>query len=97
MEKIFYNDSEWIVKYIEKNRDISVIPSQKNKKEYNKDIYKNRNQIDCFFKRLKQFRRIVTIYVFIFIIRTTHYSFNYNTKILLNCLALSQYYSNHTI
>jgi len=33
MKKIFYNDSEWIVKYIEKNRDISVIPSQKNRKE----------------------------------------------------------------
>ena len=62
MEKIFYNDSEWIVKYIEKNRDISVIPSQKNRKEYNKDIYKNRNQIERFFNRLKQFRRIATRY-----------------------------------
>ena len=45
-------DSEWIVKYIEKNKGICVIPSRKNRKEqrkYNKDIYKNRNQIECFF------------------------------------------------
>ena len=52
MEKIFYNDSEWIVKYIEKNKGICVIPSRKNQKEqreYNKNIYKNRNQIERFF------------------------------------------------
>ncbi|MCI8629362.1 MAG: IS5 family transposase [Firmicutes bacterium] len=58
-------DSERIVKYIEKNKGICVIPSRKNQKEqreYNKNIYKNRNQIERFFNRLKQFRRIATRY-----------------------------------
>ena len=42
-----------------------MIPPRKNRKEqreYNKDIYKNRNQIERFFNRLKQFRRIATRY-----------------------------------
>lgn len=58
-------DSEQIIKYIEKNRAICVIPPRKNRKEqreYHKDIYKNRNQIERFFNRLKQFRRIATRY-----------------------------------
>ena len=58
-------DSEQIIKYIEKNKDICVIPPRKNRKEqreYHKDIYKNRNQIERFFNRLKQFRRIATRY-----------------------------------
>ena len=58
-------DSERIIKYIEKNRAICVIPPQKNRKEqreYHKDIYKNRNQIERFFNQLKQFRRITTKY-----------------------------------
>ena len=58
-------DSEQIVKYIEKNRGICVISPRKNQKEqreYNKNIYKNRNQIERFFNRLKQFRRIATRY-----------------------------------
>ena len=58
-------DSEQILKYIEKNRAITVIPPRKNRKEqreYDKSIYKNRNQIERFFNRLKQFRRIATRY-----------------------------------
>ncbi len=58
-------DSEQIVKHIEKNRGICVISPRKNQKEqreYNKDIYKNRNQIECFFNQLKQFRRVATRY-----------------------------------
>ena len=58
-------DSEQILKYIEKNRAITVIPHRKNRKEqreYDKSIYKNRNQIERFFNRLKQFRRIATRY-----------------------------------
>ena len=58
-------DSEQIIKYIEKNRVICVIPPRKNRKEqreYHKDIYKNRNQIERFFNQLKQFRRITTKY-----------------------------------
>ena len=62
-EKAF--DFEQIIKYIEKSGAISVIPPRKNRteqREYNKDIYKNRNQIERFFNRLKQFRRIATRY-----------------------------------
>ena len=58
-------DSEQILKYIEKNRAITVVPPRKNRKEqreYDKSIYKNRNQIERFFNRLKQFRRIATRY-----------------------------------
>ena len=58
-------DSEQILKYIEKNRAITVIPPRKNRKEqreYDKSIYKNRNQIERFFNRLKQFKRIATRY-----------------------------------
>ncbi len=36
--------------------------NRKEQREYNKDIYKNRNQIERFFNRLKQFRRIATRY-----------------------------------
>lgn len=53
------------MKYIEKNKGIAVIPPRKNRKdqkEYDKNIYKNRNQIEHFFNRLKQFRRIATRY-----------------------------------
>ena len=58
-------DAEPILKYIEKNKGIAVIPPRKNRKdqkEYDKNIYKNRNQIEHFFNRLKQFRRIATRY-----------------------------------
>ena len=49
-------DLERIVKYIEKNKGICVISSRKNRKEqreYHKDIYKNWNQIECFFQPIK--------------------------------------------
>jgi len=42
-----------------------MVPPRKNRKEqreYDKSIYKNRNQIERFFNRLKQFRRIATRY-----------------------------------
>ena len=42
-----------------------MVPPRKNRKEqreYDKSIYKNRNQIERFFNRLKQFRRITTRY-----------------------------------
>lgn len=58
-------DSEQLLNYIEEKGAISVIPPRKNRKEqrkYDKVIYKNRNQIERFFNRLKQFRRIATRY-----------------------------------
>jgi len=42
-----------------------VIPPKKNRKvqrEYDKETYKNRNQVERFFNRLKNFRRVATRY-----------------------------------
>ena len=42
-----------------------VVPPKKNRKypwEYDKEIYKRRNAIERFFRRLKDFRRISTRY-----------------------------------
>lgn len=44
-------DSDEIISYIEQKEAIAVIPPRK-----------NRNQIERFFNRLKQFRRIATRY-----------------------------------
>lgn len=44
---------------------VAVIPStanRKTKRDYNKDYYKERNVIERFFCRLKQFRGIATRY-----------------------------------
>jgi len=46
---------------IKKQRCIAVIPSKKNSinpVEYDKDIYKERHLIECFFGKIKHFRRI---------------------------------------
>ena len=43
----------------------SVIPGRKNRNirvEYDRHIYRERNQVERFFNRLKQFRRIATRY-----------------------------------
>lgn len=44
---------------------IPVVPPKANRKdpwEYNKDQYKQRNQIEWYFLRLKRFRKIFTRY-----------------------------------
>lgn len=58
-------DADKIIKYITNQSGIAVIPNRNNrnvKREYDKEVYKNRNQIERFFNRLKQFRRIATRY-----------------------------------
>ena len=58
-------DSSEIINYVKENNGIAVIPPRKNRKmqsEYNKEIYKDRNKIERFFNRLKNFRRIATRY-----------------------------------
>jgi len=58
-------DTDKIIEYIASKMAVAVIPPKKNriiKREYDKELYKNRNQIECFFNRLKQFRRIATRY-----------------------------------
>lgn len=44
---------------------IPVVPPKKNRKkpwEYDKEIYKCRNQVERFFLRIKRFRRVFTRY-----------------------------------
>lgn len=56
-------DSDAIIEYIASKMATSVIPPKKNRtiqREYDKEIYKNRNQIERFFNKLKHFRRIAT-------------------------------------
>lgn len=58
-------DTDNIVNYIIKKGAYAVIPSRKNRKiqrKYDKEIYKERNIIERFFNRLKNFRRIATRY-----------------------------------
>ncbi len=58
-------DTDSIVNYIIERAASVVIPSRKNHKtqrEYDKEIYKDRNIIERFFNRLKNFRRVSTRY-----------------------------------
>ena len=58
-------DTDKIIEYIEEKSAVAVIPAKKNRKEqreYDKEKYRNRNQVERFFNRIKQFRRIATRY-----------------------------------
>jgi transposase len=58
-------DSDQFVSAIEKNHAIPVIPSKKNRKvprDLDKVLYKERNAVERFFQKLKNFRRIATRY-----------------------------------
>jgi transposase len=58
-------DSDAIVKHIETMSAIAVIPSKSNRKkrrEYDKNLYKQRNRIERCFSQLKHFRRFATRY-----------------------------------
>ena len=58
-------DAAKILAYIQYWQAIACIPPRKNKtypQKYNKTLYKNRNQIERFFQRLKNFRRVATRY-----------------------------------
>jgi transposase len=54
-------DSNDFIAYLEAEGAEVVIPSKKNRKEqreYDKHFYKERSQIECFFSKIKHFRRI---------------------------------------
>ena len=58
-------DNDRILRKIEGMAATAVIPPKSNRKiqrEYDKDYYKDRNLIERFFCRLKQFRGIATRY-----------------------------------
>ena len=58
-------DSEAFVRLIEATGAQAVIPPRKTRRErraYDADAYRERHLVECFFNRLKQFRRVATRY-----------------------------------
>jgi transposase len=56
-------DADELVDIIEASGATVVIPPRKNRKEqraYDRHLYKDRNLVERFFNRIKQFRRIAT-------------------------------------
>jgi transposase len=54
-------DSDKFRKLLQENKCITVIPPKKNRKiqyKYDKHIYKERHLVECFFSKLKQYRRV---------------------------------------
>ena len=54
-------DSDDLVNYIEENGGIAVIPPRSNrleKRDYDPHIYKERHLVECFFNKLKYYRRV---------------------------------------
>lgn len=58
-------DADALLEKLGKQCCETVIPPRKNRKlqrNYDKDLYKERNLIERFFNKLKQFRRVATRY-----------------------------------
>jgi putative transposase len=58
-------DADHLVQRVAEAGTAVVIPPKRNRKiqrPYNADLYKERNRIERFFNRLKQFRRVATRY-----------------------------------
>jgi transposase len=58
-------DTDVILKYLEERGAIAVIPSKSNRliqRECDWWLYKERHLVECFFQKLKWFRRVATRY-----------------------------------
>ncbi len=58
-------DSAELVTQLESQECISVIPSRssaKSPREYDKFVYKERHLIECFFSKIKHFRRVFSCF-----------------------------------
>jgi transposase len=58
-------DSDAFVEAINNNGAVPVIPPRSNRKvlrDYDKDLYKERNLVERLFQKLKEYRRIATRY-----------------------------------
>lgn len=54
-------DSNALLEVIETQKSTTVIPPKKNRKvqrDYDKDLYKERHLVECFFGKIKHFRRV---------------------------------------
>ena len=54
-------DSDRFIEHLENNNCIAVIPPRKNRihsREYDEHLYKERHLIECFFNKIKHFRRV---------------------------------------
>ena len=54
-------DCNSFVEQLERQKSIAVIPPKKNRKhkrDYDKHVYKERHLVECFFGKIKHFRRI---------------------------------------
>lgn len=58
-------DADHFVRYLEEHDMKAVIPPRANRleqRDYDRDLYKNRNLVERFFGRIKHFRRVATRY-----------------------------------
>lgn len=58
-------DADYVVEAAEKMGALAVIPPKSNRKiqrEFDKELYKERNHIERLFNKLKHFRRVATRY-----------------------------------
>jgi transposase len=58
-------DSTALILDLESRNIVAVIPprsNRKNPREYDHHLYKERHLVECFFSKMKQFRRIATRY-----------------------------------
>ena len=58
-------DGDELINNIEASGAVAVIPPRQNRivqREYDREIYKERNLVERLFQKLKQFRRIATRY-----------------------------------
>lgn len=58
-------DSDQVVMLIESRGSLAVIPSKSNRKvarEHDKELYRERNHVERFFNRIKQYRGLATRY-----------------------------------
>lgn len=58
-------DSDHFIEQVENSGAKAVIPSRRNRKEkreIDKNLYKDRNKIERFFNRIKHYRRVATRY-----------------------------------
>ena len=58
-------DADYVIEAVEDMGAIAVIPPKANRKtlrEYDKELYKERNLIERLFNKIKHFRRVATRY-----------------------------------